>query len=203
MPTPPIFTSFLFPVASRGKVIGRIILTSTVLYALFHYKAYFFCFLSDGSINSVLDFVVSNNGTNMPSALLYLCVCVCMCVRAVSINVRIDCTQCDDISFLEVWRRCCFTIPRKCKILFYSPMDKNVQLVFATICFIEREMKQDLGGSQCWRLASCGLWRCAPGGSRNCWTDVAIRRELHVRPLWRRQTSRRPFSRETGSCTPF
>jgi hypothetical protein len=51
------------------------------------------------------------------------------------------------------------------------------------------------GGSQCWRLALCGLSRCAPGGSRNCWTDVAIRRELHVRrqqSLWRRQISRRP-----------
>jgi hypothetical protein len=51
------------------------------------------------------------------------------------------------------------------------------------------------GGSQCLKLASCGFWRFAPGGSRNCWTDIAIRRELHVRRqqnLWRRQISWRP-----------
>jgi len=45
----------------------------------------------------MLDFVVSNNGRNIPSAFLYLCVCV-----FIFINVPIDCIQCDDINFLEV-----------------------------------------------------------------------------------------------------
>lgn len=92
-------------------------------------------------------------------------------------------------------------------VLVASQFHEDVKL-----CFILRGMKKScsfcddlllysagnevrFGGSRCWRLASCGLWRCAPGSSRNCWTDIAIRRELHVRrqqPLWRRQISRRP-----------
>lgn len=57
--TPPIIPSS--PTASHGEAIGWILLTS-VLYALFHYNAHSLCFLSHGSINSLLDCVISNNG---------------------------------------------------------------------------------------------------------------------------------------------
>lgn len=71
-------------ITSLWKVTGWILLTSSVLYALFHYDAYFLCFLSHGNTNSLLDCVISNNEGKISNPLFYLCVCVC----AAFINVR-------------------------------------------------------------------------------------------------------------------
>lgn len=63
------------PITSLGKVTGWILLTSSVLYALFHYDAYFLCFLSHGNTNSLLDCVISNNEGKISNPLFYFCVC--------------------------------------------------------------------------------------------------------------------------------
>jgi hypothetical protein len=70
------------PITSLGKVTGWILLTSSVLYALFHYDAYFLCFLSHGNTNSLLDCVISDNEGKISNHLFYFC------VFATFINIR-------------------------------------------------------------------------------------------------------------------